>query len=193
LERSEWKVLDWRPGTQALLLPNPAFSDGDGTDRRRLAGAIKVSISLPLLRVQVLISAATYRFIQNHFADSFKLHTDSPPSMLGKNQEEKWISAATLLDPSTQSATPQPEPPKTPEPKGPFIPSFSLLTPTGHSPRSIPSSSPSLKTGSPLTALQYMRKAGPDPNLRPGTPTKAPLRARNTPTANIGRPGVWRP
>ncbi|KAH6915417.1 hypothetical protein BKA70DRAFT_576347 [Coprinopsis sp. MPI-PUGE-AT-0042] len=133
------------------------------------------------------------KFIQNHFADSFKLHTDSPPSVLGKNQEEKWISSATLLDSSMQSATPPPEPPKTPEPKGPFIPSFSLLTPTGHSPRSIPSSSPSLKTGSPLTALQYMRKAGPDPNLRPGTPTKAPLRARNTPTANIGRPGVWRP
>ncbi|KXN87916.1 hypothetical protein AN958_07926 [Leucoagaricus sp. SymC.cos] len=120
------------------------------------------------------------KFIKGHFADSFRLLSESPPRVGGL--EEKWISSASLLEAAeitstntTTAKSPPPAPPRTPEPKLPFVPSFSLLTPGGQSPRSIGSSTST--KGSPLTPLQFMRKAEPDSTtlptlLRPVTPTK---------------------
>ncbi|KAG2013979.1 hypothetical protein CC2G_010833 [Coprinopsis cinerea AmutBmut pab1-1] len=149
------------------------------------------------------------KFIQNHFADSFKLLPDSPSGLPGKQQDEKWISAASLLEAAAESKNPviatspppgegsttgspqllvPPAPPKTPEPSsnGPYVPSFSLITPSGQSPRSLmgsPVQSPSVKGSSPLTPLEFMRKAEPIPHFtRPGTPSKA-SRTRNTPAS----------
>lgn len=112
------------------------------------------------------------RFINNHIADSFRMLPESPSR--ARVQDEKWISSTTLLEAaeiSDSTTKPPPMPPRTPEPKFPFVPSFSLLTPSGQSPRSI-GSSPSTKS-SPLTPLQFMRRAGPESTLlRPVTPTK---------------------
>lgn len=114
------------------------------------------------------------RFIKTHIADSFRILPESPPPVRG--QGEKWISSMTLLEAaeltsSTITTKAPPVPPRTPEPKFPFAPSFSLLTPSGQSPRSV-GSSPSTK-GSPLTPLQFMRRADPESILlRPVTPTK---------------------
>lgn len=132
------------------------------------------------------------RFITNHFADSFRLLTASP--FQTSTREERWISSATLLEAPEASDTP-PMPPRTPEPRPPFLPSFSISTPSGKSPHSV-KSTPSSK-GSPLTPLQFMRRAEPEtPLLRPDTPSK-PSTARtrnmnmamNTPNRN----SVWRP
>jgi len=128
-----------------------------------------------------------HRFIKDHFADTFRLLPDSPQR--AGAQEEKWISSATLLE-SPQATEAPPLPPCTPEPKGPSIPSFSLLTPNGHSPRSL-GSTPS--TGSPLRSLQFIRRA--DPETRPTTPSKVssqlPLQklSSRTPVRNL----AWRP
>ncbi|TFK76178.1 hypothetical protein BDN72DRAFT_853157 [Pluteus cervinus] len=134
------------------------------------------------------------KFIQDHFAESFRLLPESPPRPGGP--EERWISSATLLE-SAEAEDTFPAPPRTPEPTGPYLPSFALSTPSGQSPRSL-KSSPSLK-GSPLTPLQFMRRADPE-MLRPATPSKAPLsRARSpnpNPNPNIHAPirtSVWRP
>ncbi|KAF7776341.1 hypothetical protein Agabi119p4_4734 [Agaricus bisporus var. burnettii] len=112
------------------------------------------------------------KFINNHIADSFRMLPESPSR--ARVQDEKWISSTTLLEAaeiSDSTTKPPPMPPRTPEPKFPFVPSFSLLTPSGQSPRSI-GSSPSTKS-SPLTPLQFMRRAGPESSLlRPVTPTK---------------------
>lgn len=144
------------------------------------------------LRAQNLFSALTRcRFIKDHFADSFRLMPESPPRPGAP--EEKWISSATLLEaPEIESGTP-PEPPRTPEPTLPFVPSFSLSTPSGQSPYSIKSNSPSVK-GSPLTPLQFIRRADADAILRPVTPSKPPtLRTRNTAAHTQARNSVWRP
>lgn len=127
------------------------------------------------------------KFINDHFAESFRLAPESPPRPGAP--EEKWISSATLLE-APELVTP----PRTPEPRLPFVPSFALSTPSGQSPHSIKSNSPSAK-GSPLTPLQFIRRADVDAMLRPVTPSKPPtLRARNpathTPTT---RNSVWRP
>jgi hypothetical protein len=69
------------------------------------------------------------------------------------------------------------------------------LTPSGQSPHSIMSNSPSAK-GSPLTPLQFMRRADVDAMLRPVTPSKPPtLRVQNTTTQKTltSRNSVWRP
>ncbi|KAF9452205.1 hypothetical protein P691DRAFT_805390 [Macrolepiota fuliginosa MF-IS2] len=133
------------------------------------------------------------KFIKDHFADSFRLLSESPPHPGGP--EERWISSTTLLEAAeiitstTTMKSPPPEPPRTPEPRMPFVPSFSLLTPSGHSPRSIGSigSSPSTK-GSPLTPLQFIRRAEPDAALlRPVTPTKQPRQNSQAPLR------LWRP
>jgi len=77
----------------------------------------------------------------------------------------------------------------------PHCPLFLLSTPNGQSPRSIKSTT---SGGSPLTPLQFMRRAEQEsPGLRPMSPSKPPmLRARNmahtTPNAP-SRNTVWRP
>ncbi|KAH8106169.1 hypothetical protein BXZ70DRAFT_886776 [Cristinia sonorae] len=122
-------------------------------------------------------------FIKNHFADAFRLLPESPPRFGAR--EEKWINSTSL----SQVAAEIPEPPRTPEPKNPYMPSFALSTPSGTSPRSIKSSSP----GSPLTALQFIRRADREsPLLRPETPTRS---SRPGPVAppSVSRAPVWRP
>ncbi|KAF6762580.1 hypothetical protein DFP72DRAFT_987076 [Ephemerocybe angulata] len=143
------------------------------------------------------------KFIKDHFAESFRLMPESPPrGSGGKQQEEKWISSATLLEQTEQTDSPQfppPPPPKTPEPTGPFVPSFSLLTPSGQSPRSIlsspgtPGSNKGTSTAS-LTPMQFIRRADPtDPTLlRPITPSKPSSLSRNPPVTP-SRGAVWRP
>ncbi|KAK7470919.1 hypothetical protein VKT23_002335 [Stygiomarasmius scandens] len=127
------------------------------------------------------------KFIRTHFADSFRLLSESP--IINNNREEKWISSATLLESTVEYNSP-PEPPRTPEPREPGLPSFALSTPVGKSPHSF-KSSPSTK-GSPLTPLQFMRRADPEiPFLRPETPSRAP-RTRTTPL-HTPRHSVWRP
>ena len=135
-----------------------------------------------------------YRFIKDHFAESFQIAVpESPPRH--KGQEQKWISSATLLEaPETENSPPQPPPPpRTPERNFPFMPSFSLMTPSGQSPRSL-KSSPSVH-GSPLTPLQYIRRAEPDSStlLRPVTPSKTHLHNRAINLHTPSRPSVWRP
>ncbi|PFH52651.1 hypothetical protein AMATHDRAFT_46193 [Amanita thiersii Skay4041] len=151
------------------------------------------------------------RFIKDHFAESFRIlpPTDSPPRAGPK--EEKWISSATLLE-STENGTPTqpqnqivlmvPRPPSTPEPGSSFpLPLFAVTTPSvaKRSPLSA-HSSPSTKGasgGSPLTPMQFLRRADYDPTTnRPVTPSKPPSRARNvppTPSHSYTKQGVWRP
>jgi hypothetical protein len=130
------------------------------------------------------------RFIKDHFADLFQLMPTESPPLLG-TQEDKWISSTTLFE-APETPETSLEPPRTPEPKGPLVPSFSLSTPGGQSPRSLRSTSSS---GSPLTPLQFMRRAEQaSPGLRPISPSKPPmLRARNTAVNTPSRNSVWRP
>ena len=136
-------------------------------------------------------STSCHRFIKDHFAESFQIAGLESPR-LGGGQEQKWISSATLSEaPEVENCSPPP-PPRTPEPTLPFMPSFSLMTPSGQSPRSL-KSSPSVH-GSPLTPLQYIRRAEPDITLlRPMTPSKTPLRSKATNPHTPSRPSVWRP
>ncbi|CAA7260213.1 unnamed protein product [Cyclocybe aegerita] len=128
------------------------------------------------------------KFIKSHFAESFRIAPESPPRL----GEEKWISSATLLGVQESGSSP-PAPPRTPEPTVPFVPTFSFMSPGGLSPQSLKSgSSPSAKGSSPLTPLQFIRRAEPDLSLlRPPTPSKTPARSHlsNTPT----RAPAWRP
>ncbi|KAL0070925.1 hypothetical protein AAF712_002146 [Marasmius tenuissimus] len=134
------------------------------------------------------------KFIRNHFADSFRLLSATPPNQLPL-REEKWISSASLLDAVKNSP---PRAPRTPEPgSSPFgspsmIPSFALQTPSSKSPRSFMTTTP---TSSPLTPLQFMRRADPDaPFLRPETPSRPPTAGlRTMPSTPSSRQGVWRP
>lgn len=129
-----------------------------------------------------------FRFIKDHFAESFRIAPESPPRF-GAAQGERWISSATLLE-SHESETSAP--PRTPEPTHPFLPSFSLVTPSGQSPHSL-KSSPSTK-GSPLTPLQFMRRVEVDLSLlRPATPSKTPLRNRVSNVNTPSRTAIWRP
>lgn len=148
------------------------------------------------LRLSPIPDFRICRFIKDHFAESFRLMPESPPR---KQQEEKWISSATLLEAAEIKAPSSPPPnPKTPEPQMPFVPSFSIVTPNGHSPRSI-LSSPGSNKGSPgsnLTPMQFMRRADADPtSLRPVTPSKTPTghrpRTQAVPPSAIS--SVWRP
>src|SRR6266702_6912400 len=85
------------------------------------------------------------------------------------SREEKWISSSTLLE-APELITP-PRPPRTPEPGsgGISLPSFALSTPSGRSPQSIQTHS---SPGSPLTALQFLRRVDGEGGLvRPSTPT----------------------
>jgi hypothetical protein len=110
------------------------------------------------------------RFIQTHFADMFRLLPEQMP--YPGSREEKWISSSTLLEapelistPARDSATPEPSS------GGMFFPSFALSTPSGKSPQSIKTHS---SPGSPLTALQFLRRVdGEDSFLRSATPFKS--------------------
>ncbi|KIY45832.1 hypothetical protein FISHEDRAFT_76077 [Fistulina hepatica ATCC 64428] len=127
------------------------------------------------------------KFIQDHFAESFRIPPDSP-SRLG-SREERWISSAALLEAPGEILEGSP---RTPEPG---IPSFRISTPTG-SPRS-EKTSPSTK-GSPLQPLQFLRR--PDygelgiPLLRPASPSASTssYRSRSS-TYTPSRQSLWRP
>ncbi|KAH9048968.1 hypothetical protein EDB84DRAFT_27487 [Lactarius hengduanensis] len=136
------------------------------------------------------------KFIQTHFADMFRLLPEPMP-FLG-SREEKWISSSTLLE-APELITP-PRPPRTPEPGsgGISLPSFALSTPNGRSPQSIKTHS---SPGSPLTALQFLRRVDGEGGLvRPSTPTKGSLlndHGRSplpfAPMRSPNRIPVWKP
>ncbi|KIL00013.1 hypothetical protein PAXRUDRAFT_822110 [Paxillus rubicundulus Ve08.2h10] len=129
------------------------------------------------------------KFIKDHFADLFRIMPADPSPRVG-SREEKWISSATLFE-ALEIIT-SPPPPRTPEPRGPFVPSFTLSTPSAHSPLSVKSTPTS---GSPLAPLQFMRRADPDgPPIRPVTPSKPPLhRPRTNIPSTPARHALWRP
>ncbi|KAJ6627567.1 hypothetical protein B0H10DRAFT_2210475 [Mycena sp. CBHHK59/15] len=95
------------------------------------------------------------KFIKDHFADSFRLVPESPPRQPGGG-ETKWISSTTLLE-AQEPETP-PQSPRTPEPHGFSMPSFSIMTPSGHSPQSLKSSPSNKGSPSALTPLQFIRR-----------------------------------
>ena len=132
------------------------------------------------------------RFIKDHFADQFRIMPPESPQFGSPrfgSREEKWISSATLFEAPEIVATPPP--PRTPEPSGPFIPSFTLSTPSARSPHTV-KSSPS--TGSPLAPLQFLRRANPDgPPMRPITPSKPPTHRPRTSILNTPARHTWRP
>ncbi|KAH9973031.1 hypothetical protein BGW80DRAFT_1459355 [Lactifluus volemus] len=125
------------------------------------------------------------KFIQTHFADMFRLFPEPMP-YLG-SREEKWISSSTLLEAPELISTP----PGTPQPPEPgsgdaSFPSFTLSTPSGRSPRSIQTHS---SPGSPLTALQFLRRVdGEDSFLRPSTPSKT--EGLLAPAVGASQPGI---
>ena len=82
-----------------------------------------------------------------------------------------------------------PNAPKTPEPRDAYIPSFSLSTPGGTSPKSIKTNSSS---GSPLTPLQFLRRADIDVSSRPDTPSKTRPGISSVLSTPIRQP-AWRP
>ncbi|KAI9447766.1 hypothetical protein H4582DRAFT_1896216 [Lactarius indigo] len=137
------------------------------------------------------------KFIQTHFADMFRLLPEPMP-YLG-SREEKWISSSTLLE-APELITP-PRPPRTPEPGsgGISLPSFALSTPSGRSPQSIKTHS---SPGSPLTALQFLRRVDGEGGLvRPSTPTTKGSLLHNhgrpplpfAPMRSPNRVPVWKP
>jgi len=136
------------------------------------------------------------KFIQTHFADMFRLLPEPMPYV--GSREEKWISSSTLLEAPELTSTPVRDP-KTPEPSsgGMLLPSFALSTPSGKSPQSIKTHS---SPGSPLTALQFLRRVdGEESFLRPATPLKGSTLRNNgrasLPHAPIRSPRapVWKP
>ena len=125
------------------------------------------AFSLPSNRRFIIADLRGARFIQNHFAGMYRLLPEPIPHL--GSREEKWISSSTLLE-APELITP-PRPPRTPEPgSGGFsLPSFALSTPSGRSPQSINTHS---SPGSPLTALQFLRRVDGETVLaRPSTPT----------------------
>ncbi|KAI0751307.1 hypothetical protein C8Q80DRAFT_1099389 [Daedaleopsis nitida] len=131
------------------------------------------------------------KFIKSHFADAFRLLPEMSPPRMGA-REEKWISSTSLAQ-ASETISP-PAPPKTPEPMSPYLPSFALSTPNGTSPQSLKGSA---SPGSPLHALQFIRRADMD-NLtyRPETPTRSTRSGTSsvlsTPARHQHQP-VWRP
>ncbi|KAI0306919.1 hypothetical protein B0F90DRAFT_1683521 [Multifurca ochricompacta] len=139
------------------------------------------------------------KFIQTHFADMFRLFPEPMP-YLG-SREEKWISSSALLEAPELITPPRARAPKTPEPGsgGVLLPSFALSTPSGRSPQSIKTHS---SPGSPLTALQFLRRVDEDSFLRPSTPTKGSLLRNHghgkaslplAPMRSPNRVPVWKP
>ncbi len=139
------------------------------------------------------------RFIQTHFADMFRLLPEPMPYLASR--EEKWISSSTLLEAPELISTPTRDN-QSPEPSGGgmLFPSFALSTstPGGKSPQSFKTHS---SPGSPLTALQFLRRVDGEENfLRSTTPFKSstPHRSGRTslPPGSIRSPNrtqVWKP
>ncbi|KAI0637758.1 hypothetical protein C8Q77DRAFT_1047649 [Trametes polyzona] len=128
------------------------------------------------------------RFIKDHFADAFRLLPDTSPPRMGA-REEKWISSASLVQAAEHMSPPLP--PRTPEPKEGYMPSFALSTPNGTSPKSL-KGSPS--PGSPLHALQFIRRAERDPpSYRPETPTRSTRSGASSVLHTPARQPAWRP
>jgi len=136
------------------------------------------------------------KFIQTHFADMFRLLPEPMPYLGSK--EEKWISSSTLLE-APELITPPPRAPKTPDPGSGsmLLPSFALSSPSGKSPQSIKTHS---SPGSPLTALQFLRRVDEDSFLRPATPHKgSTLRDHARPSLPLppirspNRAPAWKP
>ncbi|KAH9853826.1 hypothetical protein C2E23DRAFT_727502 [Lenzites betulinus] len=132
------------------------------------------------------------RFIKDHFADAFRLlPVDMSPPRTGA-REEKWISSTSLAQ-ATESLTP-PRPPRTPEPKEGYFPSFAISTPSGASPKSL-KGSPS--PGSPLHALQFIRRAERESiSYRPETPTRSSRSSMSASASVLSTPSrqpAWRP
>lgn len=124
------------------------------------------------------------RFIRDHFADAFRILPESP--RLG-SRDEMWINS-TSLSQAAILMTP-PNAPKTPEPRDAFIPSFALSTPGGTSPKSIRTGS---SPGSPLTPLQFLRRADIDMSSRPETPSKTRPGISSVLSSPVRQP-AWRP
>ncbi|KAF8506020.1 hypothetical protein F5888DRAFT_1604221 [Russula emetica] len=136
------------------------------------------------------------KFIQTHFADMFRLLPEPMPYLASR--EEKWISSSTLLEAPELISTPARDN-ETPEPSsGVLFPSFALSTPSGKSPQSIKTHS---SPGSPLTALQFLRRVdGEDSFLRTATPFRSstPRSSGRTslPPGSVRSPNrapVWKP
>lgn len=142
------------------------------------------------------------KFIQLHFADQFRILPESPPRHNSiRNQQEKWISSATLLENQGSPKTP-PRAPRTPEPGEMSMPKFAFSPPKGvKSPHSLKGTPGPGSPGSPLAALQFMRRADQSDVTvaRPSTPTKpGPSRGRQTTPAltnnqPLVRSTTWRP
>lgn len=172
-----------------MLLPNITITDRHGQGWWRLDRTIKVSTA-SRTKPKPSPTFPTYRFIQEHFSDSFRLSETTPPRPGA--QSPNWINAASVLENNEISEVPElPEPPQTPDHKPAFLPSFSISTPGGDSPRSLKSSTSS---GSPLVGLQYTRRIDrqtPSVMSPVVSPTKS--RPRNSLSGTPARTHVWRP
>ncbi|KZT41118.1 hypothetical protein SISSUDRAFT_1126688 [Sistotremastrum suecicum HHB10207 ss-3] len=128
------------------------------------------------------------KFIQDHFADLFRLIPSVALEQPRPSKEEHWISAATLAASALSESTGSR--PHTPEFKTSTIPSFALSTPSNKSPRSVDSS-----PGSPssLTPLQFIRRADDTESIRPTSPPRIVRSGRSSLANTPIRMAVWRP
>ncbi|KLO15894.1 hypothetical protein SCHPADRAFT_901991 [Schizopora paradoxa] len=132
------------------------------------------------------------KFIKDHFADLFRLMPESPPRP--GTRDEKWISSSSLRRTSEEHTTPEKRSTRSPEPPVPPLPAFAISTPDGSSNQAMLSTS---SVGSPLTPLQFMRRADAEPSefSLSATPSRGSLSTRskvsipNTPSKSA----VWRP
>jgi hypothetical protein len=121
------------------------------------------------------------KFLRDHFAHLSDQILEPP--QLG-SIEEKWISSRTVSiakdsHPTELPELPQPNgPPRTPEPKA-RGPTVILHTPSGASPHSLNSGG---SPGSPLTPLQFIRKAEDSPKRTPTSKRAAEDSPKNTTT-----------
>jgi hypothetical protein len=141
--------------------------------------------------VYFFIAKDVYRFIKEHFADQFRLLPEALPRHQSiVDGQDKWINSTALKE---ASASP-PRSVKTPEP-APHLPLFALSTPSNKAIRSAQSTPHSRSPGSPLTALQFMRRAEmvASANGRPTTPTKNPVSKVKTGAPRTPALSTWRP
>ncbi|KAG9092649.1 hypothetical protein FS749_015541 [Ceratobasidium sp. UAMH 11750] len=138
------------------------------------------------------------KFIKDHFADLFRLlPIAATPPHTAQHEGPRWISSATLQEDaeSTPTKPPRQNSPKpvTPEPRrapsrASPSPGISFHTPTGLSPHAGTSSSHS----SPLTPIQFMRRADDSgPRARPTSPLSRTVRGRGQ-SNGPSRPLVWK-
>ena len=176
-----------------MLLSYLTIADGYGQSWWWLARAFEVC--RPLYFTASIVHLHP-RFIKNHFADLFRIIPESPERLGIK--EQRWLSASTLRRDSETSFTRIP--PGTPESLPPSLPSFALSTPEGTRASTVHTPSPN---ASPLTPLQFIRRAGLDQTelsltlstnmnkSKPNTPPP-PLRTRRS-TTNSHSKVIWRP